>query len=96
MVREIIISIMSAEKHYWFKRKTYGWGWTPANWQGWISTLTFIFAIIGYRQVFNFTGIALSQTNFLCYVAGWTIALIALCFLKGEKPKWQWGKDKDD
>ena len=20
---------------YWFKAKTYGYGWTPATWQGW-------------------------------------------------------------
>ena len=27
---------------YWFKRKLYGWGWTPATWQGWLSTFVFI------------------------------------------------------
>lgn len=24
------------------------------------------------------------------------VALIALCYLTGEKPRWQWGKEKDD
>ncbi len=23
-------------------------------------------------------------------------ALIALCYLTGEKPRWQWGKEKED
>jgi hypothetical protein len=31
----------------WFKPKTYGWGWTPANLKGWLTTIAlviFIFA----------------------------------------------------
>jgi hypothetical protein len=24
-------------EHYWFKRKAYGWGWLPANRQGWLT-----------------------------------------------------------
>ncbi len=33
-------------KGYWFKRKLYGWGWTPARWQGWVTLLVYIFALI--------------------------------------------------
>lgn len=31
---------------YWFKRKLYGWGWTPATWQGWIITCIYIGLVI--------------------------------------------------
>ena len=31
---------------YWFKRKLYGWGWTPARWQGWAITLLYMATII--------------------------------------------------
>lgn len=27
---------------YWFKRKLYGWGWTPATWQGWVTLVAFL------------------------------------------------------
>jgi len=34
---------------YWFKRKLYGWGWTPVKWQGWlvlfIWIIFFVFAM---------------------------------------------------
>jgi len=30
---------------YWFRRKLYGWGWTPATWQGWLTLLIFILII---------------------------------------------------
>jgi hypothetical protein len=23
----------------WFRRKSFGWGWSPASWQGWLVTL---------------------------------------------------------
>ncbi len=29
----------------WFKRKTYGWGWTPVSWQGWLVTLGLVVVI---------------------------------------------------
>ena len=31
----------------WFRRKTFGWGWTPAGWEGWLATLLFIFGCFG-------------------------------------------------
>ena len=31
-------------KTRWFKRKAYGWGWTPSTWQGW--SVTAIYALV--------------------------------------------------
>jgi len=33
---------------------------------------------------------------FLGYAALLTVALVAVCWLKGEPPRWRWGGDKDD
>ena len=43
----------------WFKRKTYGYGWTPATWQGWLIIAVWIGLVLlnGYRldSTWNFT-----------------------------------------
>ena len=84
-------------EHLWFKRKLYGWGWTPATWQGWLVILVYVVLVALFaftidenspaREVF-FTGIL--------PVALLTIALISICYKFGEKPRWQWGKVKND
>lgn len=33
---------MTAPKQLWFKRKTYGWGWVPVTWQGWLLTFGYV------------------------------------------------------
>ena len=84
-------------KRYWFKRKTYGWGWTSATWEGWVVLL--VWAVI---LVFLFKDIdekSYSSSNMLTsVVVPFVISLVillAVCFWKGEKPKWQWGEKTD-
>lgn len=31
---------------HWFRAKLYGFGWTPAKWQGWAVTVGFMLALI--------------------------------------------------
>ena len=82
---------------YWFKRKLYGWGWTPAKWQGWIVILfyiLFIFFIVLTREE-SIAGNPNSGSNFLIFAGPiiiLTILLIFICYKKGEKPRWAWGK----
>jgi uncharacterized membrane protein YhaH (DUF805 family) len=82
---------MPAKAPYWFRAKRYGWGWgLPTSWQGWLVTLCYV-ALIGL-------GFALfppaSQTaEFILYVVGLTVLLIAVCWVKGEPPRWRWGDD---
>ncbi len=70
-------------KNLWFKRKIYGWGWTPVKWQGWIVILAYIFIIIA----------TIPREDFLSIIIA-TILLIFICYKKGEKPRWQWGIKK--
>jgi uncharacterized membrane protein YhaH (DUF805 family) len=78
---------------YWFKRKLYGWGWTPVKWQGWVIVLAFIVFIVW--SSLDFINIQ-EPSNSIVY---WFFAkliicitlLIIICYKEGEKPKWQWG-----
>lgn len=79
---------------YWFKRKLYGWGWTPAKWQGWAVVLLYVAAVL--TLAFSFDAKATDEQAILFLlvpVAVLTALLIGLCYVKGEKPRWQWGLD---
>ena len=78
------------EKKIWFPAKRYGWGWGPPKcWRGWMVLLAY-FILLG-------TGAVLLLPKhpglFLGYTAILVGALILIGFLKGEKPRWRWGKD---
>lgn len=71
---------------YWFKRKIYGWGWTPAKWQGWVVLLVWL--VFFYFAVEKMDHEWLKNTAVIIIATG---LLIYVCYKKGEKPKWQWG-----
>ena len=86
-------------ERYWFKRKLYGWGWTPATWQGSATLAIFIVLI-----VLNFNRVdggsrSVSDTliNFIPETAVLVLILIVVCCLTGQPSRWQWGlpEDKD-
>jgi hypothetical protein len=80
-------------KKYWFTTKRYGWGWTPATWQGWAIILIYCAAITKIFFAIDSQSHSVSDTLFgvapICIVL--TILLILICYLKGEKPRWRWG-----
>lgn len=74
---------------YWFPAKRYGWGWgLPATWQGWL-VLALYFA--GNVVVFVRYPPDVHVVAFPVGVIALTTALIAVCWLKGEPPRWRWG-----
>jgi hypothetical protein len=79
-------------KGYWFKRKLYGWGWTPAKWQGWLVIAAFIAFIIWdfmrLKASFPLEIDALTPWSMHTLIA--VIILIVICYSKGESLKWQW------
>lgn len=95
MLTEYISYIKDNPKNYWFKRRFYGWGWTPVTWQG--NLVLFLYMI-----VILFLAIALKKHStvhevsirFILPAILSTIILIYICYKKGEKPKWQWGLRK--
>lgn len=73
---------------YWFPAKRYGWGWgVPTTWQGWIVLIAFIAAVL-------IAGLTLASSHLILYfitIAILVCVLIAICYAKGEPPKWRWG-----
>ena len=89
--------LKDGQKKLWFKRKSYGWGWTPVTWQGWASTLLYVLLLVAF-------GLTLDETSppnkivftFVLPIVLLTIAFIRLAYKKGEKPRWQWGNDSKE
>ena len=82
----------------WFKRKLYGWGWTPVTWQGWLVILVYVVLMLKIFTVIDNRSHSDSDTliNFFLPFAGLTSAVMIICFWKGEKPRWQWGERKEE
>ena len=81
---------MDQKPDLWFKRKTYGWGWTPANAKGWAVTvgcivLTMLPLWVITDWVVAHVGLYMVCTFFVASLS------ILICYWKGEKPEWTWG-----
>jgi len=82
------------DKQYWFPAKRYGWGWgLPSSRQGWVVLCAFIALVaLGFFVFPPDKQLGL----YLAYVGALTVLLIAICWLKGEPPRWRWGGDERD
>jgi uncharacterized membrane protein YhaH (DUF805 family) len=75
----------------WFAAKTHGWGWgLPLRWQGWVVMVAFVAVMIAISQ---WLPPHKHPVGFLVAIFGLAAALIAICWLKGEEPRWRWGED---
>jgi len=74
---------------YWFPAKRYGRGWgLPSVWQGWVVLITYFALVLGGIP---FIQVSKGTVLYVAYVSGLTVALIAVCWLTGEPPRWRWG-----
>ncbi len=94
--REYIAYLKDNPKGYWFKRKLYGWGWTPARWQGWVTLIIFIAGIIWNAIRLDSASHSVSDTliNVVPQTFVLLLLLLVICYKTGEKPKWQFGFPK--
>lgn len=78
----------------WFKRKLYGFGWYPATWQGWLVMAAYVYTVVKVFLLIDKGSHSVSDTleGFVFPFVFLTVALLFVCYKKGEKPKWQWGK----
>jgi len=87
-------------EHYWFRAKWYGWGWTPATWEGWLVILVYL-AFVFFTAVSRMSADETAPVggHFLRFggkIALATIILLVIIVRKGEKPGWHWGPPKKD
>ncbi|MFA7201936.1 MAG: LPXTG cell wall anchor domain-containing protein [Candidatus Paceibacterota bacterium] len=90
-IKKYIKYLKDNPQEYWFKRKLYGWGWTPIKWQGWVVIIIGIAILI----VSTYIGEATNSPSIT--LIGALLMMIVILFFgykKGEKPRWQWGPDK--
>jgi hypothetical protein len=84
--REFLVS----DARPWFKAKTYGWGWGLAlTWQGWVTYAIYAALLATIGTLFPPSR---APGLFLTSLALLSAALIGICLLKGEKPRWRWGR----
>ncbi len=100
MLKQYVAYIQDNPKRYWFKAKLYGWGWTPATWQGWGVIGVYILLILGLVSMREeyIPGNPDSGSNFLTFalpIILLTVLLVIVAYKKGEKPKWHWGLPKE-
>lgn len=83
---------------YWFKPKTYGYGYVPISIEGWIATLLLILIALSLAYLNNF----FNPTNLSFYngiVFLLIVIIIGFVFLKllekrcKGKLKWNWGNN---
>ncbi len=83
---------MQTGARYWFRAKRYGWGWgLPMTWQGWLVLVAFIALVAAGAVLFP---PRMMFAAYLLYIAILCIALVGVCWLKGEPPRWRWGDDE--
>jgi uncharacterized membrane protein AbrB (regulator of aidB expression) len=82
---------MAPNSRYWFPAKRYGWGWgPPIAWQGWLVLIAFFVLVAAGMVLFPPHR---APAVFLLFVIALSAVLTAICWLKGEPPRWRWGDD---
>ena len=72
---------------YWFPAKRYGWGWgLPSAWQG-RAVLGVFSLLVGAGAVVLLPNF--SPTVFVAYCIILCVLLVAVCWFKGEPPRWR-------
>lgn len=97
LIKDHIAYLKDNPKGYWFKRKLYGWGWTPARVEGWMAIIFYIVGVIYFAvRAENIAPNTLPSREDIVPIIILTIVLLFICYVKGETPRWQWGPPKKD
>ena len=87
------------KEQYWFKRRRYGYGWTPVTWQGWLTVVFFLVVVLYGTVALDDTPNNTSSKEALIYLVFLSINVVLLVIIsskKGPKPKWRWGNKTTD
>lgn len=78
----------------WFPAKRFGWGWGfPCCWQGWVVMIGWLIAVmIGLVALLRGEPSPLRFGLVSLFVIAMSGLFIAICWAKGEKPRWRWGE----
>jgi hypothetical protein len=77
---------------YWFPAKRYGWGWSyPTRREGWVVTVVWILLVASGSPLAILFG---GWLAFGLFMTAMVVAIVAVCWVKGEPPRWRWGDDR--
>ena len=81
---------------YWFKPKTYGWGFVPISWEGWLATLGMVGILMMAAYSHGFFESEISTQDGVGFLVDLVIigivgSILMIPKTKG-KVRWQWGK----
>jgi hypothetical protein len=89
---------MTAMGRYWFKPKRYGFGATPATWQGWTLGVGYVVVVVAASALFLPRGGEPAAGNWIAWIAVValaTAATVAISYFKTEgRWQWRWGAGK--
>ena len=78
--------------NHWFRAKDFGWGWTPARWQGWLVLAAWVAINVG--MFLHVDGHAHSVSDTLIAFAPLfvisTLLMLVIAWRTGERPTWRW------
>lgn len=80
----------------WFKRRRYGYGWTPVTWQGWVTVVGFLTVVLVVAPLAASAESEGVRWLYLNFVFAAALFLIGISLSKGPLPKWRWGKSAHD
>jgi hypothetical protein len=74
---------------YWFRAKRYGWGWgLPLTWEGWVVLVVWLSAFLSVVRSLRGPQ---HRVEHVLFVIGMIMALLIVCYWKGEPGRWRWG-----
>jgi hypothetical protein len=93
LIQDHIEYLKDNPKGYWFKRKRYGYGWTPAKPAGWFTLLGYLVFIFGAIWYTHTSGLdTTAPEKLIGVIIGATLLLLIIVWRTGEPPKWRWSK----
>lgn len=76
---------------YWFPAKRFGWGWGfPCSREGWAVTAGYFVALALALLLINPER---NPVPFIIVAGLLSLAMVGVCWWKGEPPRWRWGRD---
>lgn len=82
-----------------FKRKRYGYGWTPVTLGGWILVALFIVAIVLWSLIMLPSTNVVTLEQQVVYLTGLIIIIALMLFVTrryAPRGKWRWGRKPTD
>ena len=94
-VTGMVADTPQSERDIWFPAKRYGWGWgLPCRREGWIFLAVWMAVLMaGTAGLLALLAWPISIGAWFVIFYGWmtlwTTVLIAVCWAKGERPRWR-------